>query len=44
MIPTLPATGSEMNMCSVLTNRAKREKSYIWAECLFPGSRSSTRS
>lgn len=36
MIPTLPATGSEMNMCSVLTNRAKREKSYIWAECLFP--------
>ena len=35
-IPTLPATGSEMNMCAVLTNRALKEKSYIWAECLFP--------
>lgn len=36
MIPTLPATGSEMNMCSVVSNRAIGEKSYIWAECLFP--------
>lgn len=35
-IPTLPATGSEMNMCAVLTNRALGEKSYIWAECIFP--------
>ena len=36
MIPTLPATGSEMNMCSVVSNRTLGEKSYIWAECLFP--------
>ena len=36
MIPTLPATGSEMNQCSVLSNRALKEKSYIWAECLYP--------
>ena len=36
MIPTLPATGSEMNMCSVISNAALKEKSYIWAECLFP--------
>jgi len=35
-IPTLPATGSEMNMCSVVSNKALGEKSYIWAECLFP--------
>jgi len=35
MVPTLPATGSEMNMCSVLSNAALKEKSYIWAECLF---------
>ncbi len=35
-IPTLPATGSEMNMCSVITNAALKEKSYIWAECIFP--------
>lgn len=35
-IPTLPATGSEMNMCAVVTNRRLKEKSYIWAECVFP--------
>ena len=35
-IPTLPATGSEMNMCAVVTNRRLKEKSYIWAECIFP--------
>ena len=35
-IPTLPATGSEMNMCSVITNKALKEKSYIWAESIFP--------
>lgn len=35
-IPTLPATGSEMNMCAVVTNRKLGEKSYIWAECIFP--------
>ena len=31
MIPTLPATGSEMNQCSVVSNRSLKEKSYIWA-------------
>ncbi|MFR9602716.1 MAG: iron-containing alcohol dehydrogenase [Rikenellaceae bacterium] len=36
MIPTLPATGSEMNQCAVVSNGALREKSYIWASCLFP--------
>lgn len=34
-IPTLAATGSEMNMCSVLSSTARRQKSYIWSECLF---------
>lgn len=36
MIPTLPATGSEMNQCAVVSNRTLKEKSYIWAECLYP--------
>jgi alcohol dehydrogenase len=36
MLPTLPATGSEMNMCSVVTHAELGEKSYIWSECLFP--------
>ena len=36
MIPTLPATGSEMNQCSVVSNRELKEKSYIWAECIYP--------
>ena len=36
MIPTLPATGSEMNNCSVVSNRALGEKSYIWSPLLFP--------
>lgn len=35
LIPTLPATGSETNMCSVVSSTARGEKSYIWAECLF---------
>ncbi len=35
-ITTLPATGSEMNMCSVVSNRELGEKSYIWSECIFP--------
>jgi len=34
-IPTLPATGSEMNMCAVVSSTARRQKSYIWADCLF---------
>ncbi len=36
MIPTLPATGSEMNQCAVVSNKELKEKSYIWASCLFP--------
>lgn len=36
MIPTLPATGSEMNLCAVVSNRALQEKSYIWDTCLYP--------
>ncbi|MFI3259033.1 MAG: iron-containing alcohol dehydrogenase [Rikenellaceae bacterium] len=36
MVPTLPATGSEMNQCAVVSNKALKEKSYIWASCLFP--------
>lgn len=36
MIPTLPATGSEMNPCSVLSNAELGEKSYIWGTCLYP--------
>ncbi len=35
LIPTLPATGSEMNMCSVVSSTARKQKSYIWADCLF---------
>ena len=35
LIPTLPATGSEMNMCSVVSSTTRRQKSYIWADCLF---------
>ena len=34
-IPTLPATASEMNMCSVVSSTTRRQKSYIWADCLF---------
>lgn len=36
MIPTLPATGSEMNKCSVVSHAGLGEKSYIWSDCLFP--------
>ncbi len=36
MVPTLPATGSEMNNCSVVSNSALKEKSYIWSPCLYP--------
>lgn len=35
LVPTLPATGSEMNMCAVVSSTARRQKSYIWADCLF---------
>lgn len=36
MIPTLPATGSEMNNCSVVSNSALKEKSYIWSTAIYP--------
>lgn len=36
MVSTLPATASEMNQCAVVSNKALKEKSYIWGECLFP--------
>lgn len=36
MIPTLPATGSEMNQCAVVSNAQLGEKSYIWSTCLYP--------
>lgn len=36
MIPTLPATGSEMNPCAVLSNRKLGKKSYVWGNCLYP--------
>lgn len=35
LVPTLPATGSEMNMCSVVSSTVRRKKSYIWADCLY---------
>ena len=35
LVPTLPATGSEMNMCSVVSSTERRKKSYIWADCLY---------
>ena len=34
-VPTLAATGSEMNCCAVASSEKLREKSYIWADCLF---------
>lgn len=36
MVPTLPATGSEMNLCAVVSNRELKEKSYMWGTCLYP--------
>ncbi len=36
MIPTLPATGSEMNQCAVVSNKVLKEKSYIWSQCIYP--------
>jgi alcohol dehydrogenase YqhD (iron-dependent ADH family) len=36
LIPTLPATGSEMNCCAVITNEKINEKSYVYSPCLFP--------
>lgn len=36
MISTLPATGSEMNLCAVMTDDETKKKSYVWAEALYP--------
>ncbi|MCT4687930.1 iron-containing alcohol dehydrogenase [Vallitalea sp.] len=37
MIPTLPATGSEMNPTAVITDEVSIKKSYVWAPCcLYP--------
>ena len=36
MVPTLPATGSEMNKCAVVSHAGLGVKSYIWSDCLFP--------
>jgi alcohol dehydrogenase len=35
-VPTLAATGSEMNSGAVITNEKTSEKSYVSAECLYP--------
>ncbi|MCT4587562.1 MAG: iron-containing alcohol dehydrogenase [Carboxylicivirga sp.] len=35
-LPTLPATGSEMNQCAVVSNKDLKEKSYIWSTVLYP--------
>lgn len=36
MISTLPATGSEMNLCAVMTDDETKRKSYVWAEAIYP--------
>ena len=37
MIPTLPATGSEMNPTAVLSDEKTGKKSYVWEpSCLYP--------
>ena len=35
-VPTLAATGSEMNCAAVITNEETKEKSFVQAECLYP--------
>jgi len=35
-VPTLAATGSEMNMGAVISNEETREKSFVQTECLYP--------
>ncbi|SHJ61822.1 hypothetical protein SAMN02745216_01982 [Desulfatibacillum alkenivorans DSM 16219] len=35
-VPTLAATGSEMNCGAVITNEESSEKSFVQAPCLFP--------
>ena len=36
MIPTLPATSSEMNCIAVVTNDETTEKAYIFTSALYP--------
>ena len=36
MVPTLPATSSEMNCVAVATNDETKEKAYIWTPVIFP--------
>lgn len=36
MISTLPATGSEMNQCGVMTNDETHQKSYVWSDDIYP--------
>lgn len=35
-VPTLAATGSEMNCGAVITNEETKEKSFVMTECLYP--------
>jgi len=35
-VPTLAATGSEMNMGAVISNEGTKEKSFVMTECLYP--------
>lgn len=35
-VPTLAATGSEMNCGAVISNEESKEKSFVQAECLYP--------
>ena len=35
-VPTLAATGSEMNCGAVISNEETKEKSFVQAECLYP--------
>jgi alcohol dehydrogenase YqhD (iron-dependent ADH family) len=35
-VPTLAATGSEMNMGAVISNEDTKEKSFVQTECLYP--------
>jgi alcohol dehydrogenase YqhD (iron-dependent ADH family) len=35
-VPTLAATGSEMNMGAVISNEETKEKSFVQTECLYP--------
>ena len=35
-IPTLAATGSEMNSSAVISNDETKVKSFVQADCLFP--------